>query len=253
LANYFLQLQDARAALEHAKDASENHTSRIVEQTQEFGRQNDNIQTRLMIVTSSDTPEAAAALLKEPMEKLRRVELARSYVELLKEVDDLTKEARSHLPANPKEALKPYTQLKELSISLNQLQGQAEGAAIHLVTHVQTTTTQLWVQMKKIMSDEFESVLQKAKWPDSTNEPTREWTDCFGRLLDLQGPEIMAAREPLVLLPMSVLAKHFILEFRFHFFSNKSTNRPHTVSANPLRKENLLTTYSWDSISFHGS
>ena len=64
------------------------------------------------------------------MEKLRRVELARSYVEMLKEVDGLTKEARSHLPANPKEALKPYTKLKELAISLQQLQEPAEGAAV---------------------------------------------------------------------------------------------------------------------------
>jgi RAD50-interacting protein 1 len=83
--------------------------------------------------------------------------------------------------------------------------------------------------MKGIMSDEFETVLKKTNWPDPTVELTQEWSDSFGKLLDLQAPEIMAAREPLVLLPMSVLAKAFILQFRYHFFSDKPTNHPHQV------------------------
>ena len=80
------------------------------------------------------------------------------------------------------------------------------------------------------MSDEFESVLKKSKWPNPAAELTQEWSDSFGKLLDLQAPEILAAREPLVLLPMSVLAKPFILQFRYHFFSDKPTNHPHQVS-----------------------
>jgi len=46
--------------------------------------------------------------------------------------------------------------LKELSISLHQKQDIAEGAGIHLVSHVERTTDQLWLTMKKIMTDEFE-------------------------------------------------------------------------------------------------
>jgi RAD50-interacting protein 1 len=55
-----------------------------------------------MIVTSSDTPEEAVGRLKGPMKKLRQMDLAKEYVELLMEVDNLTKDARSHLPENPK-------------------------------------------------------------------------------------------------------------------------------------------------------
>jgi hypothetical protein len=183
-----------------------------------------------MIITSSDSPEDATERLKGPMEKLRRVELATLYVELLKEVDELTVEARNHLPAEPKEALKPYTRLKELAITLRQLQEPAEGAAVHLVQYVEDTSTSLWLQMKKIMSDEFEAVLKKSKWPEEARDPTREWIDCFDRLLDLQSPEILAAREPLILLPMGVLAKPFVQEFKFHFFSDKPTNSPQRVS-----------------------
>lgn len=104
-----------------------------------------------MVITSSDDPEEATDRLKGPLEKLRRVELATMYVELLKEVEELTVEARKHLPGNPKEALIPYTRLKELANMLRQLQEPAEGAAVHLVQHVENTSTSLWVQMKKIM------------------------------------------------------------------------------------------------------
>ena len=100
---------------------------------------------------------------------------------------------------------------------------------MHLVTYVQKTSTDLWVEMKGIMSDDFESVLKESNWPDPKIEPTPEWSDSFERLLDLQAPEIMAARDTLILLPMSVLAKAFIQQFRYHFFSDKPTNHPHQL------------------------
>ena len=206
-----------------------------------------------MIVSSSDIPNEAMEKLAGPMEKLRRVELARYYVEILKEVDDLTKDACQYLPQNPKEALKPYTQLKELSISLRTLQEPAEGAAVHLINHVQSTTDYLWLQMKRIMSDEFESVLKRSKWPDVANEPTREWSDCFEKLLDLQAPEIMTTREPLILLPMNVLAKSFVQQFRYHFFSDKPTNHPQKVSNSyPMKLQVRSDLSSWGIIFLSG-
>lgn len=223
------KLQHAQSELLQAKSASTNRTSLMLEQTQEFERQQSNVQKRLMIVTSSDTPEEATRKLNGPMEKLRKVELAQAYLEMLQDVEDFRTEARRHLPADPKEALKPYTQLKELAISLQELQEPAEGAAVHLVNFVESTSNTLWTDMKKIMTDEFDSVLHKMKWPDQTVEPPREFGDSFDKLLDLQAPEIVTAREPLILLPMSVLARSFIQQFRYHFFSDKPTNHPHHV------------------------
>jgi len=201
----------------------------MLEQAREFERQQSDVHRRLMIVTSSDTPEEAVRLLKGPMERLRRVDLAKQYIELLKEVDDLTIDAQRHLPQNPKEALKPYTQLKELAIRLRELQEPAEGAAVHLVNHVERTSTQLWNKMTKQMTDEFEAVLQKGNWPIQDFEPTRDWSDCFERLLDLQYPEFSTSREPLILLPVSCLAKPFIQQFKYNFFSEKVTAQPNKV------------------------
>lgn len=179
-----------------------------------------------MAVTSSDSAEQATQRMKGPMEKLRKVELARSYVELVKDVGELQKSARDHLPADPKGALVPYTRLKELAMLLAELQDPTEGAAVHLVSHVQRSADQLWLEMRKIMTDEFEAVLQKSNWPSTEVDPTKEWDDCLGKLLDLQGPELTDARSPIILLPMEVLAKTFVQQFRYHFFSDKPTNSP---------------------------
>lgn len=190
-----------------------------------------------MIVTSSTTPEQAIQRMQGPMDKLHKVELAQSYVELLKDVGDLKRQARACLPADPKGALSPYTRLQELAKLLAELQEPAEGAAIHLVNHVQKTADELWTEMKKIMSDEFEAVLKKSKWPETDTETSQEWNDCFTKLLDLQGPELTDARKPIILLPMAVLAKTFVMQFRYHFFSDKPTNHPHQVCPPSKRRK----------------
>lgn len=216
----------------------------MLEQTQEFERQQLNVQNRLKIVTSSDTPEEATRRLKKPLEKLRRVELAENYIELLETIETLKQQAKSQLPDNPKEALKPYAKLKQMAMLLPDLQEQTEGAAVHLVRHVQDSANELWIEMKKIMLDEFEAVLKKSKWPDPTSEPTVEWSDSLEKLLDLQMPEIVSAREPLVLLPMSVMVKPFVQQFRYHFFSDKPTNHPNQVCARLGEKISQLKLHS---------
>lgn len=227
---YFSQLKDARAKLAEAKRAAANHTSSMAQQTEAFERHQKDIRERMMMVTSSNTPEEAVRRLEGPMERLRQVELAQAYVELLKDVDDMTKEARQNLPHNPTEALKPYVRLRQLSMALREAQDPAEGAAIHLVSYVEQTSSQLWAQMIHIMVKEFQDVLKTLNWPDLGVEVSRDWQTCFGRLLDLQAPEIREAREPLVLLPFAVLVKHVGLKFRYHFMGATPTSSSSNVS-----------------------
>jgi hypothetical protein len=130
----------------------------IAQQAEEFEHQQKDAERRLLIITSSNSADEATRRLEGPLEKLRRVELAKQYVEMLEDVDKLVVDARRHLPQSPKDALRPYTQLKELSISLHRKQELAELMGTHLVDHVERTTDQLWVEMKKIMTDEFEYV-----------------------------------------------------------------------------------------------
>ncbi|APA14121.1 hypothetical protein sscle_12g088910 [Sclerotinia sclerotiorum 1980 UF-70] len=218
------QLRDATTKLAEAKSAAANHTSSLVQKTQAFERQQDDLRARLMMLTSSDTPEEAVRLLEGPMEKLRQVELAQAYVELLEDVDGMTKEACQNLPDNPTEALKPYVRLKQLAMALQATQNTTEVTAPHLVAYVEQTATHLWAQMVQIMVKEFQDVLITLKWPDLTVEVSRAWQTCFGRLLDLQAPEIKEAREPLILLPFAVLVKEIELKFRYHFMGTTPTS-----------------------------
>jgi hypothetical protein len=143
---------------------------------------------------------------------------------MLQEVDTLTQEARQHLPHQPKEALKPYARLKELSISLKNLQGPADDAAGHLVTYVDKRATSLWDEMKQIMLNDFDDILKKMNWPTSSEVNSEKWTSCFQRLLDLQTPELLVSQEPIVLLPMAALTKTFVQQFKYHFMGSKPTN-----------------------------
>ncbi|ESZ96772.1 hypothetical protein SBOR_2842 [Sclerotinia borealis F-4128] len=218
------QLKDAKAKLAEAKRAAANHTSSMAQQTQAFERQQEDLRERIMVVTSSNTVDEAVRRLEGPMERRRQVELAQAYIELLKDVDDMTKEARQNLPDNPTQALKPYVRLRQLAMALRAAQEPAEGAAIHIVSYVEQTSTQLWVQMVQIMVKEFQDILKTLNWPDLEVEISREWQTCFGRLLDLQAPEIREAREPLILLPFAVLVKDIGLKFRYHFMGTTPTS-----------------------------
>ncbi|TGO18675.1 hypothetical protein BTUL_0008g00590 [Botrytis tulipae] len=218
------QLKDAKTKLAEAKKSAANHTSSMSQKTQAFEQHQEDLRARMMMLTSSDTPEEAVRRLKGPMEKLQQVELAQAYVELLRDVDDLTKEAHQNLPENPTEALKPYVRLKQLAMTLQATQNSTEIAAPHLVSYVEQTSSHLWAQMVQIMVKEFRDVLKALNWPDLTVEVSKEWQICFGRLLDLQAPEIREAREPLVLLPFTVLVKESELKFRYHFMGNTPTS-----------------------------
>jgi hypothetical protein len=84
-----VQLADARQKLSTARDTATNRTTLMLQQTQEFERQQANVQERLKIVTSSDTPEEATQRLRGPLEKLRKLQLAERYVDMLEYIESL--------------------------------------------------------------------------------------------------------------------------------------------------------------------
>lgn len=247
------QLQDATNKLEKARSDAAAHAESILQRTEAFQAQQGNIDKRLMIVTASDAPDDAVQRFRAPMEKLRKLELAKSYVELLQEVDNLTAEARGHLPSDPKAALKPYALLKQLSVSLGNLQAPAEGAGVHVVTYVNKRVDSLWEEMQRIMTDEFETVLKKIEWPSSVDDQTltREWSDSFQKLLDLQTPELYNSSEPVILLPMRVMSKPFVKQFKYHFMGARPTNSSFTVCDAIHSSFLILMKYS-PTISFNG-
>ncbi|KAI1003425.1 hypothetical protein K3495_g4775 [Podosphaera aphanis] len=220
------QLQNAQIGLSEAKLAESSQTSAILAKTMEFEKQRTSVQTRIRTVNSSEAVELALSKLKNPMEKLHRLELAQSYIKLLVDSESLKDKALRHLPESPKLALQPYTKLKELSKSLQCFHESAEGAAVHLVTHIQQSTVDLMDEMKRVMCDHFDKKLQASKWPDPEFDKLGDWSQSFGKLLDLQIPELTTGNQSNILLPLVVMAKPFVLQFKYHFFSDKPTNHP---------------------------
>lgn len=223
------QLDDAVRELEDARRSAQDRQGGLSQSIAEFRALQQSIDARLKIVANSAAPDEAIQRLEGPMQQLHKVELAYQYVSLLQDVENMRLEARSHLPHSPKAALEPYTRLKQLGARLRGLQRPADGAATHLVEHVEVTTETLWKEMKSIMSQEMETVLKDRNWPreiDVTSEMDSEWLQCFEKLVDLQVPEVLYSESVVALLPFEVMAKPFAQWFRFQFMGNSTTSTP---------------------------
>ncbi|KAK1753102.1 RINT1-like protein [Echria macrotheca] len=227
------QLDDATRELQEARRSADDHQAALAAQIDEFQTLQASIDLRQRIVAQSDAPDEAIRRLGPPMKKLHRVDLAHNYLLLLQDVENLRQAARSCLPQSPKAALEPYTKLKQLSLRLKELQHPADGAAVHLVGYVESVATLLWDEMKKVMSDEMDALLQKRGWPnvDPDSDVDDEWLQCFDKLMDLQAPEVLYSPEVVVLLPVDVMAQIFVKEFRFHFMSDRPTAKPEVIGA----------------------
>jgi hypothetical protein len=227
------QLDNAVRELDRARQTADGRQGSLLEQISGFQRLQESIDRRVKIAAASDAPSQAIARLQGPMKKLDNVELAQRYLLLLKDVEKLRAEARSHLPGSPKAALEPYAKLRELALALRTLQG---GEALHLVDHVEAVADALWEEMKGTMSAELEAVLKARGWPriDPQSEMDEEWIACVEKLIDLQMPEIThrtgGGGDALPLLPFDVMAGMFIAEFRFHFLSDKPTSSPQALA-----------------------
>lgn len=172
------------------------------------------------------------------MARLRKLDIAAGYVELLEEVDALRDECAGKLGKDDDAALLPYKQLQQLLASLTMLQDSAEGAAPHLLHHIAAVVKGLRQTIQKGFADNLEQTMQKMNWPKSTDRVPlaleKGWALNIGRLLDLQmqdlenrehHPERNIMHDPPVLLPFEVLVQPLEQRFTYHFSGNKQTNR----------------------------
>ncbi|KAI9772774.1 MAG: hypothetical protein M1839_002319 [Geoglossum umbratile] len=252
------QLQEAKISLEKAHKASKSHASSVLQQAEAFQAQQADIDRRLLIVTRSETSDEAARRFERSMEKLRSLDIAKGYVEILREAEVLSAQARLNIKTSPYAALKSCARLQNLSRSLQSLQPAAEGAAPHLVDHVEKVSVALHRQMKEVLENEFEALLDRISWPSKEAKiggaDQNEWKEGVGKLLELQKVDLDASndgkgtnedrKEPLVLLPLEVMVKPLELRFRYHFDGNKPTNRTDKPEYFLSHIISLLNTYS---------
>ena len=244
------QLTSADDAADSARIAHEAHVKKLLAEAHVFQNAQLGIDRRLLATTKADTAAEAASQFEATVEKLRRLDVARGYVELFRRVQELSAEARACVDAgNPEAALRPYTQLQELAAGLRARNEAAEEAAVHLVHYVEGATGSLWKSMKERLARELEAVLEKVGWPAETAEAAmreadavaREFRVAFEKLLVLQGPSLKAG---VPLLPFEVLVRPLALRFRYHFEGDRPTNRIDKPEWFLAHLTGLITTYS---------
>jgi hypothetical protein len=84
-----LKLVEAQVALENATKASNDHADAVRKEIEAFNRQQIDIDRRLKIITQSETSDEAVRIFVSSMDKLQRLDVAKGYLSLLQEVEEL--------------------------------------------------------------------------------------------------------------------------------------------------------------------
>lgn len=252
------QLNQARQDHAAAEQEAEQHRQSVRAKAQAFQKDQSDIDRKLLVISQSETGDEAVQKFEASMERLRRLNVAVGYVELLKEVELLCLECTNQLGKSDDAALVPYRKLQRLATSLQPLQEAAEGAAPHLLDYIVRQVHSLRDTIRKSFAEALENTLKKISWPKHLEAIPlaleTEWATNVGRLLDLQKPELearghaTAGRPPLadppVLLPVEVLVQPLEQRFIFHFSGNKPTNRLDKPEYFLQHTQDLISSYS---------
>ncbi|KAI4955631.1 hypothetical protein J4E91_001492 [Alternaria rosae] len=233
------QLDDAQRDLHTAKEASHSHHGDLTRAADRFHHAQADIDRRLMVITASETSDEPVPRFEQVLDTLHRLDVANGYVQLLAEVDVLSKQAQSQLQTSNEAALAPYKQLRALHTRLVNLQDDAEGAAPQLLHHVNTIAHALRTKILDAFATDLDRTLKKIHWPTPKaaipSQLQEEWETAIVKLLDLQLPELQGmsyasgpgdkVKLPPVLFPIEVLVQPLEMRFRYHFDGDKPTNR----------------------------
>jgi len=83
------QVDAAQKDVHGAKQDAHSHHAAVQQQAHTFRQQQADIDRRLLVITASDTSEEAVPRFETSLDKLHRLDVASSYVELLTDVDVL--------------------------------------------------------------------------------------------------------------------------------------------------------------------
>ncbi|KAK3074537.1 hypothetical protein LTR53_002957 [Teratosphaeriaceae sp. CCFEE 6253] len=233
------QLDEAKEEHKRTLDEADLHARSVRTKAQAFQKEQHDIDRRLLLVTQSETSDEAVQSFEASMERLRKLDVAAGYVELLREADHLQAECTAQLGKSDEAALEPYRRLQRLVTALQSLQETAESAAPHLIDHMARQVGGVRETIRKHFAEDLEKTLKKMHWPKTLEtiplalQP--EWSTSVGRLLDLQRPELESLEqsttnstanfEPPALLPLEVMVQPLEQRFTYHFSGNKPTNR----------------------------
>lgn len=228
------QLDEARRAHEDLSEAASSHAAAVQLKSDSLRQRQAHIDNTLMSMTQSETSEDASKAFGASMNKLRKLEVASGYIDLLQEVNKLGEEARSSFKTSPSAALPPYLRMRSLLLAVRTAHNDSEDAAPHIMNQVARHTTALYHDIEQQFKDDLRMTVTKMEWPKKDLKLTAEnllrFREQVDLLLDLQKPDLQEnaeqeALKAIPLLPMEVMVEPLALRFQFHFYGEKPTNR----------------------------
>ncbi|RMD41438.1 hypothetical protein DV735_g3685, partial [Chaetothyriales sp. CBS 134920] len=254
------QLQEAQSALGETESKADAQSEALRLRVDRFQEQEQEIDGRIRELTGSTANDDAVKDFESRMVKVRRLEIATSYLQLLQEVGSLSAEARNAIATKPGDAVARYLRLQSLTRGLKEAQPAAEGAAPHLMDHVEQTTLRLKAEITTALTKAFQATLAKINWPKKElnllGTALSAWTEQAWLLLELGEQDLIATQQTIeqgdddptrptrvllptiqqrddddqtrptrVLLPLELMAQPLAQRFRYHFFGDKPTNR----------------------------
>ena len=151
-----------------------------------------------------------------------------------------SKSARDALSSSPEASIESFSKLKSLSLSLDTLEDDAQGAAPSLPLYIEKVESELWKSMRSSFAADLQKCLDKILWPKKgvtvPHKMRSDFEKAVVRLLALQKPELEAqvqnqkenqhsSERPSVLLPIEIMVDPIAARFRYHFSGDKPTNR----------------------------
>ncbi len=199
------------------------------------------MEQRLQELVQSDISDDAVQRFEARMSKVRSLEIANGYLEMVRLLDNLKNEAISKLSQQPGASVEAYIRIRSLRKHIQEAQVAAEGAAPQLVYLFEQTSKQLYTTLKMALEISLEATMDQMKWPGKalhlTGSVRQSWEDQVRLLLQLQDPDLVdafanidirhrsAAPDPVVLLPLEVMIRPLAKRFQWHFYGDRPTNR----------------------------
>ncbi|KAJ4520395.1 hypothetical protein HRR83_002385 [Exophiala dermatitidis] len=255
------QLRSARESLRDAQSRVEERSNDLRTKAEAFQAQQADFNRRLEALALSDASDEATSKIEARMSKVRNLEIAQGYLELVQQLNTLRNEARQNLSAHPEVSLRAYLRLRSLWQHLQDAQPAAEGAAPQLLYMFEQESKDLYTQIKAVLEAALAETLEQMKWPgkelNMSNTNEKQWKQQVELLLQLQEPDLIASFgdklatgpsvsvEPVVLLPLEVMVQPLTVRFRYHFYGERPTNR--------LDKPEYFLTHILDLLDRHSA
>ncbi|EXJ83537.1 hypothetical protein A1O1_07160 [Capronia coronata CBS 617.96] len=254
------QLQDTLQSQRDAHERAQERSQELKTRAEAFQSQRADLDERLKSLARSDASDDATKKIETRMGKVRNLEIAQGYLELVQQLNTLRDQARKNLSEHPDVSLQAYLRLRKLFDHLRDAQPAAEGAAPQLLYMFEQQSGELYAQVKAVLETSLRKTLEQMKWPGKelnlSEAVSEQWKQEVGLLLQLQEPDLIATfanrdtlgpsavPEPLVLLPLEVMIEPLATRFQYHFYGEKPTNR--------LDKPEYFLTHVLDLLERHG-